>query len=344
MLGICILFISTLCCDKDYGSEQKEMHVKIFFELTENQISLSTRDYSDKSSLFQKIMETPDEFKAIFMFSKNEEERITKEATLQTYEGKLVTEGIYLDIDKNIVNLEKVLIVDRKDPETIYFGGIHEESSIGKFSDQSRCLPIRVQINKPAEEINSTDSCIFIVDLANTLITNATDCGFKTWKEDYIYSFDIAYFVNTCGDPCDLLNPDYEKIHMGTKSQMKLQRQEFTENKWVDCGKSEWSNSDMDRTGLLSFDDYLIMDNTQERYILTLILDNKVEIAAAVKMERLLVPAYSGFWESPAGSGTNKGYLLFNLCDNDLTKFGFINETAKWPFEVTVPKICNSDL
>lgn len=252
-----------------------------------------------------------------------------------TNDGFITDQLSYEVPDPTLLTLTRFIIVDGESP-SIYYSSIKNDSEEGLKTEGNGCLPISLALSETAD----LDTCRFLISLIDVTKTIPQACGYKGWGDDCFHSFEIAYSVNICGDPCELLNGDIQKNHAIADTEMKIERQELKDGEWTTVGEAKRCKSGEGQLGVISLDNYLFLSDLDERYILTLILENEVEIMAAITMQDLLIPSQSGFWETPAGGADCTGYIHLDLCDIDLTQKSLINKNAKWAFEVTKPKQC----
>lgn len=312
-------------------SEKELIDKSIVFELSfkdsdiNNQIT-DSRLFDDKES----------QVKVIFSYHGSDGIPHSCISDLYFKSGTFFTEALSLMFpDTASLTLTKLIITDEKSAKNIYYSSMAVNSNEGEKREVG-CLPVSILFSGKEK----ADTCKLVVSLIDITQTLPQACGYQSWTDDCMRPFEIAYSVNICGDPCELLVGDSQKKHAIANSQMKIQRQEFQDNNWVSIDDTYCVKSGEGQLGVMKFDNYLFLSDAEERYLLTLVLENEVEIEATVNLQDLLIPSQSGFWETPAGSEVCTGYIHFDLCDVDLTQESFVQKNAKWAFKVTKPKQC----
>lgn len=315
-------------------------------------ISESEKGITDKSIVFELSFKNSDIInqmtdsklfgdngsQAKVIFSYHGSDGITHSSISDLYfkSGTFFTDPLSLVFpDTASLTLTKLIITDKNSAKSIYYSSMAVNSNEGEKRGVG-CLPASILIS----EKENADTCKLEVSLIDIVQTLPQACGYQSWTDDCMRPFEIAYSVNICGDPCELLDGDSQKKHAIANSQMKIQRQEFQDNKWVSVDDVYCVKSGEGQLGIMKFDNYLFLSDEEERYLLTLVLENEVEIEAIVNLQDLLIPSQSGFWETPAGSEVCTGYIHFDLCDVDLTQESLVQKNAKWAFKVTKPKNC----
>lgn len=335
-------FLISAACQSDTenppnSADNNSDQVVFYFDFEDSPSVMRTEDVESAIDVSDLLLASPEKFQVVlFMDDPSQMSRI-EICSLYVHNDSLYSYPVSLlrTEPSSPYQVRRVLISDKQDPRIIYFSSVAIGSEREKQMENEKCLPLPLSL--PEKDTTQVPS-LFALSLINVNSATPEECGYKSWDECYISTIKTAYSINVCGDPCN--NTGVDPGHRIGKSVLTLQREEREDGSWHKKGDPQIIEAGEGVLGIFSFQNYQFLDNADERYALSFLIDDAVTITATLALDKLLNPYNSGFWEVPAGAGPCQGYIHLDLCDVDLTKEGPVIENAAWPFYISGPKEC----